>query len=60
MSAFVINPNAGKMTAINRTIRIRGDLFEKLSDLSEKHDITFNKLVNQCIEYALENLSDDK
>ncbi|GHV03668.1 hypothetical protein FACS1894211_16440 [Clostridia bacterium] len=58
MGEFIINPNAGKMNAIIRTIRIKGETYDKLTDLAEKHNITFNKLVNQCIEYALDNLTD--
>lgn len=35
------------------------DLIEKLEILANKNDISFNQLVVQCCEYALENLGDN-
>ncbi|MDR1092818.1 MAG: hypothetical protein LBL66_01555 [Clostridiales bacterium] len=58
MSGFVIQTNKTKDDSVIRTIRIKGDTDDKLVELSEQHKITFNKLVNQCIEYALENLTE--
>jgi hypothetical protein len=58
MSKFVIIKNDNKNDTVNRTIRFKGSLYDKLLELSEKNDITFNKIVNQCIEYALDNLDE--
>ncbi len=58
MGKLVIKNDTEKISSINRTIRIKPDCFEKLMELSEKHGISFNKVVNQCLEYALENLED--
>ena len=58
MGKLVIKNDAEKISSINRTIRIKPDCFEKLMSLSEKHGISFNKVVNQCLEYALENLDE--
>ena len=44
--------------SVTRTIRISGKNFDKISDLAEKHDISFNAVVNQIIEYGLKHLSD--
>lgn len=33
-------------------------LIEKLEKLAAKHDISFNQLVVQCCEYAIDNLKD--
>ena len=58
MGKLVIKNDTEKISSINRTIRIKPDCFERLMELSEKHGISFNKVVNQCLEYALENLED--
>lgn len=59
MGKFVIKKDMDKISSINRTIRIKPEVFEQLMLLSEKNKISFNKLVNQCLEYALENLADE-
>ncbi|MCT6520988.1 DUF2610 domain-containing protein [Ruminococcus bicirculans] len=50
-----------KPTSSNKTIRMPDTLIEKLEKLAAQNDISFNQLVIQCCEYALENLnsSDD-
>lgn len=56
MSKFKIHADTEKISSINRTVRFKPDTFDRLNELSEKYGISFNKLVNQCVEYALENL----
>lgn len=58
MKKFKIEKHPPKISSINRTIRLKPDNFEKLMQLSEKNDISFNKVINQCVEYALENLEE--
>ena len=41
---------------IPRTVRFPEALFEYLSQLAQENDISFNFLVLQCCNYALENL----
>ena len=41
---------------ITRTIRISGKTFDKINELAEKNDLSFNNVINQIIEYGLENL----
>ena len=60
MEKFKINKDQVKISSINRTIRIKPESFEKLMDLSEKNNISFNKVINQCIEFALNNLEEDE
>ena len=60
MEKFNINKDEVKISSINRTIRIKPESFEKLMDLSEKNNISFNKVINQCIEFALNNLEEDE
>lgn len=41
---------------ITRTIRISGKTFDKINELAEKNELSFNNVINQIIEYGLENL----
>lgn len=45
-----------KPSASNKTIRMPDPLIERLEGLAEQNDISFNQLVIQCCEYALEHL----
>ncbi len=54
--SFVIK----KEEASNKTIRMPNTLISKLEKLALDKNISFNKLVIQCCEYAMDNLSDKK
>ena len=43
---------------ITRTIRISGKTFDKINDLAEKNELSFNAVINQIIEYGLKNLDE--
>jgi len=60
MKKFKINTETDKIQSINRTIRLKAEYFEKLSLLSEETGVSFNKIINQCIEYAMQNMEDEK
>ena len=49
-----------KPTSSNRTIRMPDTLIEKISKLAAEKDISFNQIVVQCCEYAIENLPENK
>lgn len=49
-----------KVQSFNKTIRMPEDLIAKLENLANKNDISFNQLVVQCCEYALENLGENR
>ena len=49
-----------KPTSSNRTVRMPDDLIEKISNLAAAQGISFNQLVIQCCEFALDHLSDSK
>lgn len=49
-----------KPTSSNRTIRMPDSLIEKLGALASEQGISFNQLVIQCCEYAIENLPENK
>ena len=43
---------------VTRTIRMSGKTFDKINELSEKNEISFNSVINQIIEFGLENLEE--
>lgn len=49
-----------KPTSSNRTVRMPDELIEKMSKIANEQGISFNQLVIQCCEYALENLNNKK
>ncbi len=56
--SFQIDSKKQKKQSTNRTIRLPNELFEKLNVLAKKNSISFNRLIVQCIEYALDNIQD--
>ena len=52
MNEFIIK----KPKSSNRTIRMPDPLIDKMARLSSERGISFNQLVVQCCEYALEHL----
>lgn len=49
-----------KIESSNKTIRMPNDLIEQLEKLAAVNDISFNQIVIQCCQYALENLDMDE
>ena len=55
---IIVKEQKGNNT-VTRTIRFSGATFTKIEELAEKNDISFNSVVNQIIEYGLQNLDDE-
>lgn len=47
-----------KTQSSNKTIRMPDTLIERLQALADKNDISFNGLVVQCCEYALNDMAE--
>ena len=47
-------------SSVSKTIRLSEEKAEYLEKLAAENMISFNKLVNQCIEFALKNLYCEK
>lgn len=47
-----------KPKSSNRTIRMPDDLIERIAKLAADRGISFNQLVIQCCEFALEHLKE--
>lgn len=60
MKPFKINTEDEKLSSVSRTIRMKAETFDKINELNLKTGVSFNKIVNQCIEYALANYEEDK
>ena len=58
MKKFVI-PNIEEENKITKTIRIKRNTANKLENLAIKNNLTFNRLINECIDYALQNMEED-
>lgn len=58
MSGFRITVDEKEYSVI-RTIRIKEELLNRLEKIAYKHDISTNKLIIKCIEYALDNMEED-
>lgn len=48
-----------KSANIARTVRFTEPLFEKLNKTATENNISFNLLVLQCCNYALDNMEND-
>lgn len=53
----IIKEQKGNDT-VTRTIRMSGATFDKINSLAEKNEISFNSVINQIIEYGLQNLDE--
>lgn len=58
MKKFKIKNISKSSDTITRTIRISGSTFDKITDLAEKNKLSFNNVINQIIEYGLDNLEE--
>lgn len=54
---FVIK-NEFKNANVPRTIRFTENMFETLNQLAADNDISFNLLILQCCQYAIDNMND--
>lgn len=42
----------------NKSLRLPIDLIDRIQTLADKNDISFNKVVIQCINYALDHMDE--
>ena len=59
MEGFRIDTSDEKISSVRRTIRIKAETFDKINEINMKTGVSFNKIVNQCIEYALKNYEEE-
>lgn len=44
----------------NRTFRFPKELLEKMSEISQRENVSLNSFVVQCCEYAIDNMQEKK
>ena len=57
---IISNNGENPKTRILDNIEYKKELLNRLEEIAYKHDISTNKLIIKCIEYALENMEEDK
>ena len=60
MKPFQIDTKEHKLSSVSRTIRLKAETFDRINELNLKTGVSFNKIVNQCIEYALDNMEEEQ
>ena len=58
MGKLTIKKEQKNNDTVTRTIRISGTTFDRISALAEKNEISFNSVINQIIEFGLQNLDE--
>lgn len=58
MGKLVIQNNSKGNDTITRTIRLSGTTFDRIMQIAEDKDISFNNVINQIIEFGLDNLQE--
>ena len=46
--------------SINRTIRWQGSVYDRLMDIVDTHKVSFNRLVNECVMFALDRIDTEE
>ncbi len=59
MNKFKI-PNMDEEKSVLKTIRLKLTILKKVEDLAAKNNLSVNRLINECIEFAINNMEDDK
>lgn len=53
-------PDLNEEKSVLKTIRLKYATLKKIEKLSAKSNISVNRLINECINYALNNIEFDK
>ena len=58
MGKFIIQNQMEIISSVNQTIRMKENVYNEIMELGEIYGLSFNKIINQCLEYALSNLDE--
>ena len=50
-------PNLNNDKSVLKTIRLKYKTLQKIEELSKQTNISVNRLINECIEFAINNLN---
>ena len=59
MDKLIIQKEIPKISSINRTIRLAPECFDAITNISKNTGVSFNKVVSQCLEFALNHIDED-
>lgn len=60
MEFLKISGRCPRKDSITRTIRLSGKSFDKIAQIAEENDISFNNVINQIIEFGLKHVEGNK
>ncbi len=60
MGFKVTLPTSKVEPSLNKTLRLKESMINKIQDLANKKNISFNALVSQMLQYCLDNLDEEK
>ncbi len=46
--------------SLNKTLRLKESMINKIQNLADKKDVSFNYLVSQMLQYSLDNLDESE
>lgn len=52
-------PNINNEKSVLKTMRIKYSLLSELEKISSVSNVSVNRLINECISFALDNLDED-
>lgn len=58
MEKFTL-PNLHEEQSVLKTIRLKQYTLSRVNELSKQTNISVNRLLNECIEFALRNISEE-
>lgn len=50
-------PNLNNEKSVLKTIRLKYKTLQRIEELSKQTNISVNRLINECIEFAINNLN---
>lgn len=50
-------PNVSNEKSVLKTIRLKYETLQRIEELSKQSNISVNRLINECIKFALNNLN---
>ena len=57
--SFEIKPKIKSKDTLTRTIRFSGKTYDKIEELAQENNITFNNLVNQIVNHYINDIIND-
>ncbi len=55
MKQFIL-PDSNYDSSVLKTIRMKTTTLNRIEELSRSSNLSINRIINECIEYALDNL----